>query len=547
MASEYDWLDVKHPTYEIHEKRWLMNEIRLRGGEDVLEELVPFSWEYEQVTDEAGDINSLELAVKRGKLTEHFERRQAQATYINFPDMFATAMTGFLMREAPNPESSLSFGHLGEIRREREGDPTEAELVYYNVDGVGNDGSQWDNFWAAAAKRAQATGHRWMFVEAPEKSPATAQDVLDGDRPYLVEYSPLAVTNWHYDKGRLSFAVIRFFRPSPRLEKGELVGLNPDKEHYLLLVRDGFTGFGDQFRRGGWWLFDPDKKLVQDSEGKDLEGTWEKTKGEIPLFPLFADRDRGTKKRPAFSRPMVTELGQLAVSYMNLSSVADFDVWDAGGSIQLLLGVSKESFNIATALLAGGNKMAAVPKDDETGTVPQVYDASLGAVSAVVFDTRLQTKREEARELAAMQAASGTPDASGASKQAGFADLKSPRLALMASELEQAQNTAIHFLELRFGHAEPKGSVQWPKEFNLIDVMGEVREIFDLERLSGLSSGTLDVEAMMLAIRERQLVSEDDTLKAIENELRGAVTNRDTRRQQESTLLQDFGTPEAVE
>lgn len=537
-----DWLDTEHGVYEMHADRWRINERRLRGGEAVLEELRPFSWEYTEAVSGGPDVKALQDSSSQsgGSTTEHYERRQAEAVYVNFPDMFATAMTGFLLRQAPEPGSALNFGTLGEVGRTRTDKPTAAELVYFNVDGAGNDGSQWDAWWLSVYRRAFATGHRWLFCEAPMGGASSEQDWLEGRRPYLTEFSPLQVPLWHIEDGVLKFAVVRFYRPSPKIEEGTMVGLNPEDQHYMLLVAQDYEGLGDEFKGGGWWLFDPEKESVEFEGEGEAHGDWSMTNGQIPLWPVFYDRDRGTTELPSFSRPAITELGQLAVSYMNLGSAWDFDVWDAGGSVQLLLGTTKEAFNITAGLLQRGNKMVPVPQGDGMTSIPQVYDASLGAVSSEVFTKRLESKRDEARELAAMES-TATPESSGVSKRAGFADLKSPRLALMASELEQAQNTAIHFLEMRFGNPQPQGSVAWDREFELIDALDEIRELFSLEVLSKLRSSTAGVQGMMKVIRERGIITDDKMLSTIEGEYQKSAGDRDTAAAAEATLERELG------
>lgn len=507
-----DWLNEKHPVYEAWTKDhslpastggtagpgevgpWLRNEIRLRGGDEVLQYLRRFQWETEK--------------------GEHFRDRKREATYINFPDLFATAMLGHLMREAPSIDQGLSFGGLGPVRRERGTSPTRAELAYYNVDGVGNDGSQWDNWWLGVARRAFATGHRWIFVEAPAEAPRTEEDEIRGLRPYLVEFSPLSVPNWHYDRGQLQFAVVTTSTRSPRVESGRLEG-GDFEEGKLLLVRAGFDGLGSEYAGGGWWMYDGDGEPVKRG-GDPLDGTWEKTEGEIPLFPLYYERDNGSRDLPSMSRPGTTELGQVAVAYMNLASAADWDFFDAASSITWLLGVTREAYELAMAKISEGSRFPPLPPGVD-GTVPDVHDGSQGAVTAEVARSVLERKREVARELALREATS-TPDSSGRSKQVGFEEQKAPRLALLASELEQAQNTAIHFLERRFGIARPSGSVSWPREFDLASLIDEIREFFELEQLTGYTSRTLAGKGMALAAEQKGLVTDEDEFEVVRRE-----------------------------
>lgn len=528
MASEFGWLDDKHAIFEEWEEVWKRNENRLRGGHVVLDELTPFEWEVSRNSD--GSVKSV---------TEHYKSRQQKATYLNFPDMFATAMCGHLLREAPEADTALDFGQLGQVRRtDDSAEPTEAEVVYYNVDGVGVQGSQWDNFWFSVSKRSLGTGHRWLFIDATEDAPMNLEDVISGKRPYIVEYSPLSVPLWHFSNGRLDFAVIKQFRSAPKVKDGKLTGMDREKMHSLLVVRQGFDGLGERFAGGGWWLFNPDHEIVM-RDDVEAHKPWESTNGEIPMFPVFYERDSGTPGRPAMSRPALTELGQLAVSYMDMSSAADYDAHDAAGSLLLLLGVSQEAYNIAIGKIKSGNKIAPVPMDEQTSNIPQIHDASTGTVAAEVFERRLEAKRLAARDLASMEATS-TPDSSGESKRAGFAEVKAPRLAQMASELEQAQNTALHFLEMRFGHAKPSGSVRWPREFDLTDLIDEIRNQFDLERLSGLRSTTVGATAMTKAARQNKLINDDEEAKTVENEYRTSANDRTANESRARQLDQEI-------
>jgi hypothetical protein len=514
-----DWLGSKHPIYEASRDTWIVNERRLRGGKGVLQELRPFEWE------------------KDGG--PHHEARKAGATYINFPDIFATSLAGFLLRDAPAPDGTLSFGTLGEVRRERAKitQPTEAELIFYNTNGVGNDGSQWNNYWHGSVRRAMATGHRWHMIESPEEAPGTFDRILKGIRPYAIEFSPLSVPNWHYERGLLAFAFVKFFLNAPKVEAGKMLGQNSDKLHTLVLVRQGFAGLGTDFEKGGWFLFDPDNEPVRD-------GRWDSTQGQIPFFPHFYEQDDGSYEEPAISRSALTELGQLAVSYMNVSSAADYDAWDAACSTQIVIGASKEAFNRMTDMIAAGAKYAALQHGDDAlaqgATPPTIHDASTGAVPAEIFRTRLEMKNSEAERIAAMES-SGTPDASGISKEAGFADTKGPRLANVAANLEQAQNTAIHFFEQRFGHRSPAGSVTWKRDFDLVDLRQTIKDYFALVTMSGIRSPAVEARAMLLAAQQSQLIPDDGDSSGVLNEFKASAQAAIDKASQQTNLLADFG------
>lgn len=514
-----DWLDETHDVYDANLERWQENERRLRGGDFVFDELRRFLWETAP--------GSPPIAGAAQQPGEHYLARQAQAVYLNFPEWFVTSMKGHLLRNRPLPGAGLNFGELGEVRRERDYQlPTPAELIYYNADGVGNDGSQWDNFWMAAWVRACATGHRWIFVEAPVNPPQYRSDEIAGLRPYLVDFGPQAVTNWHFENGRLAFAVVRMSMRRPRVVNGAMEGASAETG-YMLLVRRGVDYLGDEYARGGWWTYDGDKNEID-------SGDWAKTYGEIPLFPFFYERDTGLTaesdeevSRPAMSRPAITEIGQAAVAYMNLSSAADYDAWDAAASLRFLMGVDRTGFNLAAEIWNSGSQIVPVPTNEQ-GQIPQLQDGSAGSVASTVFDTLLKRKMTEAERLC-VQEAVGSPDASGLAKQVGFGDIKAPRLANIASEIEQAQNVAIHFLELRWGFAQPSGSVIWPREFEIVDVVADITRFFELEKISGYRSPTMGARLMVKAAQEGgHIVDDADATKIAKEYEDAAETARKT-------------------
>jgi hypothetical protein len=506
-----DWLDDTHEVFDAWVERWEQNERRLRGGDYVLGELRRFIWE--SAPGGPGDPSNPSMVPG-----EHYIARQAQATYLNFPEMYTETIVGHLARSRPLPGSGLNFGELGQVRRERDYMlPTPAEQIYYNADGVGNDGSQWDNWWFGVLQRAAGTGHRWIMVEAPETRPQNRLDELTGLRPYLVEFAPQQVTNWHFERGRLAFAVVRITVRNPVVSSdGSLEG-NENSNGYLLLVRDGFGNLGEEFAGGGWWQFDNEKTLLS-------AGNWSRTNGDIPMWPFYYKRDVGVMSSdeqvypslPAISQPGVTELGQAAVAYMNLSSAADYDAWDAASSLRFLLGVDRAGFQIAREAWDAGSQIVPVPAN-ESGNTPSVADGSNGAVVGQVFDTLLKRKLDEVEKLA-MQEATGSPDASGTAKIVGFTDLKAPRLSNIASEIEQAQNVAIYFLELRWGNASPSGSVIWPRDFDIADISQDVTDVFNAEKLSGYKSPTLGARLHLRLATEKGFVVDDQDATKILNE-----------------------------
>jgi hypothetical protein len=179
-----------------------------------------------------------------------------------------------------------------------------------------------------------------------------------------------------------------------------------------------------------------------------------------------------------------------------------------------------------------------VPTNSQ-GQIPQVQDGSTGAVTAQVFDLILMRKARQAAEIA-VQEATSVPDSSGESKKAGFGELKAPRLANVASELEQAQNVALHFLEMRWGNELPTGSVAWPRDFSIEDIIASIEDFFNLEKLSGYKSPTLGGRLMVSAAKEKGFIVDDADGSKIEAEYMQAATDAQNAEKQRQALELTF-------
>lgn len=505
-----EFLDSRHPIYVANRDRWLLNESRYAGGDDVLEELAAFDWETDLTP------------------TGHLAGRQAQAIYINFPEIFCSAIAGHLLKSAPKPGNNLDFGGLGQVSKTKRVS-SRADMIYQNPDGPGNTGSGWDLWWADAVKLSIVTGHRWIYVEAPDEAPLTQAREALGLRPYLCEYSPLDVTNWAYDsKGNLLFAIIRFWEYDPtklvtnNIDASTLTGFS-----YLLLVRTGYAGFGQEYAAGGWWKFSPEKDPYD-------SGTFDDVMGEIPLFPLFYERSKGTRKRPAMSRPGVTELGQAAVAGMNVGSAANFNAVDIGQGLTFLAGVDEDGQELALGQIKRGDRWIGLPPNQDTEVTPTVHTSGQTSVTSTIFDTReraiwsaaVQLGISEASGPSAAPSAKTGPGQSGAAQQASQNQSQAPRVAKVAANLEIAQQIAIDMLHLRFGVGPSTGNVSWPKKFDLVELIDRIKQLFETQRLAGVSSETLDAKAMTQVAEDKGLISSPDERNKILQEFQKSAKTK---------------------
>lgn len=499
MPKRFPFLDHQLPMYQQHLDAWKREERRLHGGDAVLTELL--RW--------------------KGEDDAYYASRLAQAGYLTFPKIHASTLTGHLSRETPDPD----YGKLGKIRARQQIDqPTLAEILHYNVDGVGQDGTELRPYFDGVQERAIATGYRWLLVEKPGlkdladlremqgRDPTTPtitmQDIIDGFRPYAVEYSPISVPFWQISQGRLDVAVVRIHLTPTSLvdETGEVVGHD---QGYYLLVRKGFTGAGKDWAGGGWWKLDPEHEILE-------QGTWDQTRGQIPLFPFIGEPDPGTTERPAIGRSLTMELGQISVGLMNRISERNYNVMQSAKSVNWILGIGPGEHTLTVNQAEAGSFIIGVPPvmlADGTVGIPQMWNSSAAALDAGVFESVITSGINEARELMVKQVSS-TPDSSGRSKEAGFAEATSPLLARLAATRQQAINTFLHFASLRFGVAEPNASVTIPRDFNLQPVIDDIDAMLSTLKRSWLRSPTWERELLVQAGDERGLLPEDKTLRA---------------------------------
>lgn len=478
-------IEKRHPKWVANVEGWKRDERRVAGGPDIYDEVTPFHWETRE--------------------DDSYKDRVAQAVYPELVALATEKFVGLLKQQEPEPD----FGALGEVRDKPEGMPTRAELISMDCDGVGSDARTWSSFWFDAFQNAMATGYRWIMVETPPTIAGLteADEIRMGIRPYLVEYSPIDVVNWRYDRGVLQYAVIQTQYVHEGIEGGRLeVAV---KDRYYVLVREGFDGFGDDFAGGGWWMFDEDGYVVVD-KGEPMEGTWDNTFGEIPLFRLNYRKDDRKKKASG-----VTHLGNLAVAFMNVLSWLWHDGYVSGSRKLFFLGVDGEQWKeITDHTLQGGVYVPVPARSAEMGGGTNnvgVYDT--GSTSA---NSGLQELLDRYMSMATqiiMRELTAADTASGVSRRVEFMQGNSPRLATMAENIEESQRIAIYFLQLQWlgSRVEPSGGVTWPKSYDLRTALEKVLQVLEIFQMARANSPTLLSRLIKNAVEgEGLFLTEDD-------------------------------------
>lgn len=510
-----DFLKSSHPIWDANHEEWERRERLLRGGVDVIaEELPKFAWEVD------GD--------------ESHKQRQREAVYPGFGEAYVRTLIGHVLKDRPEADAGLQMGAMGEVKRaENVNEPSQAEQVFYNVNGTGGDGQQLWQWLASVFGRAGATGLRWVLVEAPSGMAASRSDELAGQRPYAVEFSPRSVTNWKFERGQLQWCVIKIRQDTRRVENGAFSGAANEEGTYLL-VRVGVTSLGAEFAQGGWWKFDKD--------GNQLDaGSWAKTQGEIPISLAVWEWETAPVDEEALplARSATTALDNLSVGYMNLTSAWRSNAWRSAGGPDYLLGVDGESaWPIVKAQYEAGTGLIGVPLGRDNTTAPTLAHSSGALVNAQSFKAALDDMTAEAERMMVQQATSA-PESSGASKEAGFTESKAPRLVMLSENMESFLNTLLRFFELRFGHPNPSAYVQMPRQFDLAPVEEDIKDFFDTFRRTSLRSATLETKAILQLGEAKGLVDDKDR-EAIRGELTDSARASVTAGAQEGNLFGDL-------
>jgi hypothetical protein len=540
MAQVRNWLTSEHAIHKAWNPVWLHMERARRGGRYMTDRLLRFDWELPADKKEDGNHAA----------------RQRMGVYINFVEMYLGSMWGLLMDKAPTPDNGINYGALGSVRDDavrnaltngRKVNPTEAEIFHFNVDGIGNDGSELDSWLMSTGKAAGATGHQFVLVEASVSAPATLADKMRGRRPYLVPYSPTSVWDFHPEDGEYQYFIIRTNQRRPRVNRTTGNMEDGGGTGYYLHVRKGFDGLWDgieDYSRGGWWRFDHEFNIIKGSDGRDLKGSYEMTDGAIPMAVLYSERDIGTDDLPAMSKPQVMELAALGESYMNLSSAADFETWDSAKGIEYFVGVTTKAFQLATAKMLEGSRYVPIiaAASGQPGDRPTVQSGNTNTTPAANFETRLNRKRQEAVDHGAIQA-EDSPDASGRAREASFKKRVAPKLAVQASEIQTFMNTVIPWVEQRNGHAVPRGEYRMTRKFDLLGSALAVRDVFETMALTQATSGTLISEGMGAVLRENGVISDDDVIKTVMAELKKSVDDAAKRENDLANRERDLNNP----
>lgn len=469
---------------------WERNEKRFQAGEDVYDDLRQFKYEEEN--------NSA------------YEDRKERAVWPEFTQLVVEKFTGLLFQNWPD----VDLGALAEQDGGRR-----AEMLRANADGTGADARTLWGFWQDEMAAAMATKYRWILAEAPEAAPATLADEQNGQRPYFVSFSPVAVPYWRYERGELQCIRIEETETRLKVDAGSVT--EEEAVVHYVMTREGFEGWGDaettqmngapDFSAGGWWKFNDEGEVIERG-GNRMEGDWSATDGRIPVARLYYERGRRDSKRTGISN-----LGRLELNFMDQFSSLMNHAWESGSGATAFTGVSKDQWQAIKDAGTLNAKWFPVPSDNDGGNVG--VEVINGGEEPQAIVTALEWIMKLAMKIIARELTT-SPDASGRSRQLQHLKGNSPRLANMAGNLEEAMTTAHRFLESRWTQTD-SFSVSWPREFDLRTVTEQAAEVFELFELVDAQAPSLFADMLTRAAREEGLLPsrEDEEDEGLEQEI----------------------------
>lgn len=482
---------------------WRRNEKRFTAGDDVYDELRPFQWEsaIKAVDNESGSVTA-------NPDLGSYKARQASAVCVEFAAMTREKFGGLLFQHFPQEGKGLDLGTL----RSRD-NGWRADALLKNADGTGDAARSLESFWRDEMELAMSTRFRWIMAEAPAGGASSLAEE-EGNRPYLVGFSPVSVPYWHFERGNLQCIRIVLEDSAPALGEDGKVSHAVRKRHYLM-TREGFAGWGDsegfEFSSGGWWIVDDEGNQVVVDE-KPMRGDWSSTGGEIPVAPLFYERGEIGNRDTG-----ITHIGRIQTEFMNQLSAMFYSSWVSGSGVVFFAGADNEQWDaMRHAGMFGGQWIPIPPKTTDTGGAAS--NVSIQALSAFDASPGIKTSLEWLLKLATqlvIRELTTSPDASGAARQLEFVQGNSPRLSNMGANAQDCMTTIHRYLELRWGASEPTGSVKWTKRFDLRTAIEKMRGVLELMAEASASSPTVVSELLVSALRSEGFIPDESDDKEV--------------------------------
>lgn len=375
---------------------------------------------------------------------DDYNRRVNMSYYYNFCSPIIDIYSDHLFKQAVNEK----WGSI---------EPT-IKLVNENIDRMG---SSIQDFRRHVADMAQVYGHCFVIVDSPAIS-KTQEIVTRADQiekrafPYLTLYPPQRIKNWALDEfGQAYWVLVE-----------ETYDGNEDPSAY----KDNATQ-ECQYRlwtRTEWKLYDDEYNLIE-------QGTH--SLGEVPIVCVFDKKSK--RQRNFLGISQIADIAFIARDIYNSSSELRQILRDQTFSFLAIQGSSEEygALDLGTgkALLYPEGRNAPVYVSPPADNARTYFDHIDRQIIKIFQIAKVDAGAGVSGAAKATPASTGTMDTqSGVSKAWSFNQTNSS-LSTKSSNLEEAE---LRWWQL-FAAWEGvtfDGSIQYPNEFSITDIMDDINE-----------------------------------------------------------------------
>ena len=364
------------------------------------------------------------------------------------------------------PESRLAIdrfiGALYDEKPKRDLGDQESDLKQF-MDRSTRNGKSWNKTMEKVAKRAIAYGTTRILINVPTvrvKGQLTRADEQELNvRPFLIDYSPLAVRDWEHDEdGILTFCRIKETRTAK--PDGNTLGRPEKVTKFIEYDRESVR----------WWEFregkEGDSKLELVDQGENNHGL-----GVVPMISVELD-----ELIPFIGNSFIRYASKADISKFRNESDLDFDSYTHAHPLLKIWTTEKlAEVGIGASTLLKLDPGSAGNEREDAEYVAQPISA-FDALQKIIDSKRQQIFRQAQVDPTGVISGQGSSpfQTSGVARAWSFGTSEARVLSKIADTLEDLE-TQILDLVLRWQSPqampinEPifKGDIQYPEEFDL--------------------------------------------------------------------------------
>lgn len=403
MAYTKQELNKVHPTYNDNQHRWKFLQDSYLGGADYARGEYLTRYTYESKEDYFGRVSQTPL-------DNHV--KSIVSIYNSF--IFAKPPKRDFMNQADDP------------------------LLQDFLADADYDGRSWDSFMREVDVQASIFGHAWIVIDKPEVQLTTRADEISlGVRPYVSLFSPLAVTDWHYERATTGQYQLMHLKVNlvSTMEYDEYMMYWPDRTD---VVRSSRT-----------------ESMTQ------LISTTPNPLGYIPAVCVYATRSH-------IKGVGISDIGDIADTQRA--------IYDELSEIEQLIRISNHPSLVSTQEVqaaAGAGARIIIPENQDSGLKPYLLQPTAQSLDGI--RNSIKDKIDAINQMANVSSVRTTQgrSLSGVAMQTEFTLLNS-HLTSKSDGLELAEEQVFDIIFAWMGQPEAEFEIDYPETFNTRDRMTDL-------------------------------------------------------------------------